>query len=286
MILLKKSFFTLVYIAISLLFVVIIQLGLIYGNWLPKDPSQFVSKEILFFTFIQAIVFVSFAIVFIKLAKIYYYKLGDTSSILKTLAEVIISFIGLIIVQNIAVGILSVFDVQPKQFESFNRDKLLNQPIYFFIAITLLAPFYEEFVFRSVIMGYLMRNKFHKVDLNEVEVVEIESEENLISLEEDTTFVVEKNEAERFEVDDILSKRNIKKAIFPILFSSFLFGAMHLDLDAFLPLFMMGIYLGAVTYYKRGIWLSVTLHFLQNILGGFAFVYQKELLEMANKLAK
>lgn len=52
-----------------------------------------------------------------------------------------------------------------------------------------------------------------------------------------------------------------------IAICSFVFAAIHLNAEQFIPMFFLALVLGYVCYYSRSIWPSIILHFLNN---GFA----------------
>lgn len=51
-----------------------------------------------------------------------------------------------------------------------------------------------------------------------------------------------------------------------IIFSAFLFAALHLQFYGFLPRFVLGIFLGAVYWYSGSLWIPILAHFVYDAL--------------------
>lgn len=69
-----------------------------------------------------------------------------------------------------------------------------------------------------------------------------------------------------------------------IIVCSFIFAAIHLNAEQFIPMFFLALVLGYVCYYSRSIWPSIILHFLNN---GFAVwvTYLQDRMPVAKAIA-
>jgi membrane protease YdiL (CAAX protease family) len=69
-----------------------------------------------------------------------------------------------------------------------------------------------------------------------------------------------------------------------IIVCSFVFAAIHLNAEQFIPMFFLALVLGYVCYYSRSIWPSIILHFLNN---GFAVwvTYLQDRMPVAKAIA-
>jgi uncharacterized protein len=61
-------------------------------------------------------------------------------------------------------------------------------------------------------------------------------------------------------------QRLYKNSFWPLVFTAFIFSALHLDATGFLPKFCIGLVLGFVYYITGNLWYSILLHFLNNSL--------------------
>lgn len=69
-----------------------------------------------------------------------------------------------------------------------------------------------------------------------------------------------------------------------IIVCSFIFAAIHLNAEQFIPMFFLALVLGYVYYYSKSIWPSIILHFLNN---GFAVwvTYLQDRMPVAKAIA-
>ncbi len=58
-----------------------------------------------------------------------------------------------------------------------------------------------------------------------------------------------------------------------ILFTAFLFSAIHFQFYGFLPRFVLGVVLGYLFYWSKNIWVSVIAHFLNNSMALMLYYY-------------
>lgn len=71
------------------------------------------------------------------------------------LYEVIMAFLALIALNIIITVTYKLMDLEVKQFEDFNKDILRQRPLTFLVTVSLLVPFYEEVIFRGIVLGTL-----------------------------------------------------------------------------------------------------------------------------------
>lgn len=78
----------------------------------------------------------------------------------------------------------------------------------------------------------------------------------------------------RGTIQNTLSRTNLGP-IWGIMVTGLTFSLVHFEFDNFLAIWCMGIVLGFVYYYSGSIWVSITVHFLNNfvvVLGRFAYL--------------
>ncbi len=142
------------------------------------------------------------------------------------------SFLGLIGVNLVSSLIMKYMSVNVQQLEILDREGMKQNSHLFLFVVAFIAPLYEEFVFRGVILKIL----YSKV------------EERLSS-----PFYM----------------------IISILISGILFSLVHFDLDAALPVFMLGSYFAWITIKTNSIFIPTLLHFIQNFISGCLFLNDK-----------
>ena len=77
---------------------------------------------------------------------------------------------------------------------------------------------------------------------------------------------------------------HMKNKDIAIILAAILFSAVHFQFDGFLPRFFLGLILGYVYYWSQSIWVSMTIHFLNNallIVG--AYLQQDQIDEIINE---
>lgn len=143
-------------VLISLLTSFLVQYLLIEFSILGKksgfDFSKLSSKQFFYLIASQAIPFLFWGIIFVRFLgfKIFPFQLDFTFK------EFLFAFLGLFFVNGFTAFILHLLGQEVKQFEELNKELLKREPVPFFIAVGLLAPFYEEFVFRGILFAYLV----------------------------------------------------------------------------------------------------------------------------------
>ncbi|MBI3765814.1 MAG: CPBP family intramembrane metalloprotease [Ignavibacteriales bacterium] len=74
-----------------------------------------------------------------------------------------------------------------------------------------------------------------------------------------------------------LVQRNFEKGLTPIrgvMLTGIIFGAYHLNPFAFVPLAVLGMYLGFLTMRADSIWVSIAAHFYNNLFACLALYFQ------------
>ena len=64
-----------------------------------------------------------------------------------------------------------------------------------------------------------------------------------------------------------------------IVLTGFLFSAIHLDIQAIIPRFLLGVFLGYLYYWGRNLWLPILAHFTNNSL---AVIFSFPLFKVEN----
>lgn len=145
---------SLFYILIAFLVSAVLQVFLAKGGVFPVDQGMrgFTSVHFLMIVSIQALVFILLGLVFLRIKGTFVYPMGPQPGFL----TVILAFLGLIAVNATAAILLHLLGQQAEQFEDFNRGLLKQQPAVFLVSVALIAPVYEEIVFRGIILGSLV----------------------------------------------------------------------------------------------------------------------------------
>ncbi len=126
--------------------------------WFPRDASglpnsaDMTSMHVLVLIFIQVISFFFWTAIFIRFAKFKWYVFEFTFGI----KEFLIAFGALLVVNMLAGFLVKLSGIEPRQFENLNKSILASAPVPFLLAVSLLAPVYEEFVFRGVLFANLI----------------------------------------------------------------------------------------------------------------------------------
>ena len=139
------------YLVTSFGLVQLLQYILLYFKLLPKDVALFNSLHIFTIAYIQACVFIFIFLAFKKVKKnniLFWTTIPSAWLYIKAL-------FGMFLVNIVSSLLMLVLGIEVKQYESFNKDVIRSAPILFFIAVSILAPIYEEFIFRGFLLRYL-----------------------------------------------------------------------------------------------------------------------------------
>jgi len=213
----KKFFISLGIIVLAILLVIVAQLIMVYMGILPKNPADYFPKHIFLLLIPQAISFTASAWLILRITNHKSFPWFKNIRI----RDFFIAFAGWVIVLLLASLTVKLSGIEVHQFEQFKKENLRSNIALLTFSIVILAPVYEEYIFRGAILGVLINR------------------ENM-------------------------SKRHMA---FGALISGIFFTLIHLDLDAAIPIFFLGIYLSILTLWKKSIHLSVFVHILQNISG-------------------
>ncbi len=75
---------------------------------------------------------------------------------------------------------------------------------------------------------------------------------------------------------------SIEKKDIAIILTAIIFSAFHLQFDGFLPRFFLGLILGYVYYWSGSIWVSISLHFINNGMLVFsAYMFQDKIEDVS-----
>ncbi|WP_373282248.1 CPBP family glutamic-type intramembrane protease [Belliella aquatica] len=172
----------------------------------------------------------------------------------------------IILIQNLLFN--SRINTQNSVFDGENIYKI-------FLNVVILAPLIEEFVFR-----YHLRLKFKNVVFSAIASIVLFHDSflklSLILLYFLTIFVFLKSDIE------------VKRLIL-VFVSSFMFAVLHLDfaesyisfeysIFVFLPHFF-GALVYCYVFFKKGIFVSIMLHIIWNLVGFLSFLLKTKLLE-------
>ena len=186
------------------------------------------------------------AFIFTGLAWWFQKELG--SSFFSFAGEIKLSFllyglIGLFGVNLFSGLVMKSMGVEVKQLEILSREAMKQNPYLFLFVVAFIAPLYEEFVFRGVILKMLYSKKEEK-------------------------------------------SGSVPYLLWAVVFSGALFALVHFDLDAAFPVFMLGAYFAWITIRTKSIFLSSTLHFVQNFLSGSVYLNDELIQQFGSSFLK
>ena len=206
--------------------------GLVISEVIASKASDMGGFDILLITSVQAVFFCSFSLF---LARKYGFVCFSFRKNWKS-SFVFLAIAGLFIINIIISLILKWFDVEVRQYEDLNMDILRGNPVLFLVAIVVIAPLYEEFVFR----GFLL-----KMFLTQ----EIKSHSHI-------------------------RKWQTILAVFitSVLFSLVHFS-QDSTLSIFFPIFILAVYLSFITLYTQSILLTSVVHSVNNLISGLTLLY-------------
>lgn len=121
---------------------------------IPKNPSQFDGFHIFLMILIQAFSFlVTFTIAsrYMPRAIFLQWKMFQWSN----LFHIFSLYLLLMIFLGLGQYILNQAGYELQQFEMLNKQKILEKPYSFIIAVSFVAPLYEEIIFRGFILSAL-----------------------------------------------------------------------------------------------------------------------------------
>ena len=155
----KKTFLFYFIRIIECLFVLIISVGivqlfqslLIKFNLLPNKLNLFASFHIFSISYIQASIFICIFLIFQKIKKPFLFLWGE----LPTIPVFIKYFFGMLAVNMCSALLMQLLHIDVKQYESFNKILIQQSPLFFLGAVVIIAPIYEEFIFRGFLLRYL-----------------------------------------------------------------------------------------------------------------------------------
>ncbi|MCS6985714.1 MAG: CPBP family intramembrane metalloprotease [Leptospiraceae bacterium] len=119
--------------------------------------SNLGSVQFLWLLLAQALPFLGWTVLFLRFAKFHYYVFEFSFKA----KEFFLSLGGLFLINALSSALLQLVGVEVKQFEQLDRALLREDPFPFFLAVGVLAPVYEEFVFRGVLFATLYEKARH-----------------------------------------------------------------------------------------------------------------------------
>lgn len=220
-----RYLFAFLFTALGVGLVALAGILLIKTSVLPNQPESFSSLQFLIMILVQALIFVALFLVVLRVFRFQSYSFKFDFSP----GEAGLAFVGLLGLNFFVTILMRGLDVEVSQFEDFNLDALRASPFVFIFMTVVIAPLYEEYIFRGCIL--------------------------------------------RFLADEDSSKGAQWGAA---IFTSLLFSAVHMDLDAALPLFLISLYLCFWTFRKKSIALPITVHMIQNLMASIGLLYYPE----------
>ncbi|MDH5718041.1 MAG: CPBP family intramembrane metalloprotease [Spirochaetia bacterium] len=113
--------------------------------------NELFPRHLFLYLLIQVFIFLGTAFI---LKKKYKLKVFRISKKVKP-KEVLYAFLGLMAVNAFSYFFVELLGIKVSQFENLNLENLRKEPYYFLLMIAVVAPFYEEYVFRGMMLRSL-----------------------------------------------------------------------------------------------------------------------------------
>jgi membrane protease YdiL (CAAX protease family) len=219
---------------ISVILVFGVQYSLFTFGLIPDEAKKINAVHMFIIIASQAAVFLGLVVFLQKKLGFAYFGFGDEISG----KDLFFGFTGLIGVNMISAVFMNLMGTFPDQFKDFDPELLRSNLYLFMFTVALLAPIYEEVIFRGYILGMLVPEAGQGGILKSLPAMLFTS----------ILFMVA-------HIDDI-----------------------HENYFIGLPLFLLGLYFSFWAIRKKGVMLTVILHVTQNFMAALAMLYQAKQL--------
>lgn len=139
----------------------------IWMNWLPAKHSLMDGRHFFYTILMQMTTFLILGFAFVKIFRLPTFSFMGRSYgkqnlffYVKEFAVVVFYYFATMLVISFFV---KVSGVEIKQFEQMNLEKIKQTSVYFLLAVAVLAPLYEEIVFRGIVLRNLLPRHSSKV---------------------------------------------------------------------------------------------------------------------------
>jgi len=121
-------------------------------EYLPSDLKSLDTEQFHILNIFQITIFVGFALALKKKFTLKRFRFRKKISA----EQIFLAFAGLVGVHLVSGLLMSLLGLEVKQFEEFEIKKIVNErPLLFFCMVSIVAPVYEEFIFRGLILRSL-----------------------------------------------------------------------------------------------------------------------------------
>lgn len=136
---------------VAVVFIMLIQILFFKYGLIPDDIHKLSPVHMLTIILIQAVVFISIALVLILKFKIHFFGLGDEISG----RDLFLGFAGLLAVNFVGSLFMMATGTEPDQFKDLDQNLLKSNVYLFMLTVAFIGPLYEEFIFRGVMLGMI-----------------------------------------------------------------------------------------------------------------------------------
>ncbi|MBX3421561.1 MAG: CPBP family intramembrane metalloprotease [Pirellulaceae bacterium] len=192
-----------------------------------------------------------------------------------------LAMLPLVYLMMTAISLMSQSEYSHPLIESAQASGSLTGFLLAFFAAVVAAPLTEEFLFRGMLQGWLQSIPFKSL-LTNVLGVTPQSQAMPPSVIEPPLADASAGHATAFpsEMTEVVAKVEAVPAVWPAVVTGILFGLAHISYGmSFVPLSVLGIFLGLVYRQTQSLWPCVLIHMLLNsismlMLGLIIFVTQ------------
>lgn len=164
---LQNYFFILLYLVLSFVLVGGLQFVLIKINWLPAKQSLIDGRHLFYMILMQMTIFLILGFVFVKTFRLptfpFWGKSYGKQNLLFYLKEFITIFFYYFMTMLAISLLVKTSGLEIKQFEQMNLERIKDTSVYFLLAVAVLAPLYEEIVFRGIVLRNFLPRHNNKI---------------------------------------------------------------------------------------------------------------------------
>lgn len=169
----KNYIVVVIYLFLAYLLSTGIQFITMYMRWFPVQPQLMTGEHIFYMVLIQAGVFIFLGLLFVKFFALPSFsfwgkpackeKYPTTSSRIKFyLKEFFMSVVYYLLVMFFISLVVRLIGIDMKQFDNFRIENIKNFAGYFLLAVAVVAPVYEEIVFRGIVLKTFLPSHHHR----------------------------------------------------------------------------------------------------------------------------
>ncbi|RME93501.1 MAG: CPBP family intramembrane metalloprotease [Candidatus Hydrogenedentota bacterium] len=153
----NKRYFLRAYLALlvfipTLILLMLLSTGLQQLGFLPISESKFLPMDMAKLIFLQAFCFLVAAYAYQKIVQHEVFPLSDSTLRIR---DIFLAIAGWLLTIVIIYWINKLLNIEVNQFDAIPKENFKQEPFVFFFLTVLVAPLYEEFIFRGVLLSAL-----------------------------------------------------------------------------------------------------------------------------------